>query len=251
MQEQDYILFENYLSDNLSKEEHIAFEARLNSDASFRKTFIVYKEFSENLEYEIGNESKTADFKANLDNISFQYFNKEDVKSEVTSSKKTFSFYKYAVAASIALLMGFFVYNQFSGGANYSDFNTHETVDFTVRGAEGNVGLLIKTTKAFNDKEYEKANAYLEELLVSDPENTEYNFYYAITNIELNNFAKAETILISISKGSSAYSNRAKWYLALSKLKQDENEACISVLKTIPEDADDYSQALQLLNKLK
>ncbi|QXP61045.1 tetratricopeptide repeat protein [Olleya sp. HaHaR_3_96] len=250
MEEQDYILFENYLSDNLSKEEHIAFEGRLSSDPLFKKTFAVYKEFSENLEYEIGNESKTADFKANLDNISFQYFNKEDVKAEAVPTKKSFKLYKYVVAASIALLMGFFVYNQFSGGASYSDFNTHETVDFAVRSGEGNVGLLIKTTKAFNDKDYEKANTYLEELLVADPENIEYNFYYAITNIELDNFAKAETILISITKGSSAYNNRAKWYLALSKLKQDENEACIAILKMIPEDADDYGQALRLLNKL-
>ena len=40
------------------------------------------------------------------------------------------------------------------------------------------------------------------------------------------------------------------WYLALSKLKQDNLEACKNVLKNISEDAEDYKQAQKLLNKL-
>jgi hypothetical protein len=250
MEPQDYTLFESYLSGDLTQEEQTAFKARLEADHAFKEAFTIYKEFSSNLEHSIGNEEKNADFKANLEAISAKHFNKETTTGNV-ESKKTFSLYKYAIAASVALLMGFFVYNQFSGGASYSDFNTHQTVDFSVRGSEGNVGLLIETTKAFNNKEYEKARTYLEELLQGDPDNVEYNFYYAITNIELDNFAKAETTLESISQGNSAYINRAKWYLALSKLKQDKNEACIAILKTIPADADDYSQALTLLKKLE
>ena len=67
---------------------------------------------------------------------------------------------------------------------------------------------------------------------------------------QLDNFEKADGTLKTIQEGNSAYNNRATWYLALSKLKQEKEEACIILLKTIPEDADDYSQALKLLNKL-
>ncbi len=251
MQEQDYILFETYLSGDLPKEEHAAFKSRLASDPEFKKVFTIYKDLSDNLEHEISNEDKTSDFIANLDSISNRYFTKLDDLENPIQVKNSFNIYKFAIAASIALIMGFFVYNQFSSGASYSDFNTHDTVDFSVRGTEGNIGLLIKTTKAFNNKEYEKAKTYLVELLQNDPENVEFNFYYAITNIELDNFAKAETILYAISEGNSAYNHRAKWYLALSKLKQDKEAECIAILKTIPEDADDFNQASKLLKKLQ
>lgn len=251
MEEQDYILFENYLAGDLSDQQSSDFENKLNTDQEFKQAFTIYKQLSANLEHEIGNKDQIADFKANLDTISHRYFVKQEDKQNPIERKKTFNFYKLAIAASIALVMGFFAYNQFSGGANYSDFNTHDTVDFAVRSTEGNVGLLIKTTKAFNNKDYKKAKAYLEELLQDNPDNVEYNFYYAITNIELDNFAIAETILGDISIGSSAYNNKAKWYLALSKLKQQKEAECIKILKTIPEDADDYDQAHKLLNKIE
>lgn len=250
MEEQDYILFENYLSGDLSVEETTSFESRLNADDAFKQAFNVYKDLTKYLEHQIGNEDKTTDFRANLDSISHRYFTKLDVAENPVEVKKTFNLYKFAVAASIALIMGFFVYNQFTGGANYSDFNNHGTVDFGVRGSEDNVGLLIKTTKAFNNEEYEEAKGYLEELIEEEPENIEYNFYYAITNIELDNFEKADETLTTIKEGNSAYNNRATWYLALSKLKQDKEAECIALLKQVPEDADDYSQALKLLNKL-
>ena len=251
MEEQDYILFENYLAGDLSADQILDFENRLNTDKNFKQAFTIYKQLSTNLEHEIGNKNKNSDFKANLDGISHKYFTKLEDQEHPIAVKKSFNFYKLAIAASIALVMGFFVYNQFSGGANYSDFNTHDTIDFSVRDADGNIGLLIKTTKAFNNKDYKKAKAYLEELLQDDPDNVEYNFYYAITNIELDEFAKAETILDDISQGSSAYNNKAKWYLALSKLKQEKETECKAILLTIPKDADDYNQAIKLLNKLE
>ncbi|WGD33523.1 tetratricopeptide repeat protein [Olleya sp. YS] len=251
MQEQDYILFENYLSGDLSSEEIADFENRVSTDEDFKQAFTIYKELSEHLQHEIGNEDNTTDFRANLDSISHRYFTKLDIEENPVEVKKTFSFYKLAVAASIALIMGFFVFNQFSGGADYYDFNDHGTIDFTERSSEDNVGLLIKTTKAFNNKEYKEAKSYLEELLKDNPENVEYNFYYAITNIELDNFDQADSILGTIANGNSAYKNKATWYWALSKLKQDKKEDCIKLLKQIPEDADDYSQALKLLKKLK
>ncbi|MGB6267771.1 MAG: tetratricopeptide repeat protein [Olleya sp.] len=251
MQEQDYILFESYLAGDLSAEETTDFENRINTDEAFNQAFTIYKELSTNLEHEIGNEDKTTDFRANLDSISHRYFTKLDIEENPVEVKKTFSIYKLAIAASVALIMGFFVFNQFTGGANYNDFNNHGTVDFGVRAGDDNVGLLIKTTKAFNNKEYKEAKNYLEQLLEENPDNIEYNFYYAITNIELDNFETADATLKSIQEGNSAYNNRATWYLALSKLKQDKKDDCINLLKTIPQDADDYNQALKLLNELK
>lgn len=247
MEDQDYILFENYLSGELSKDETIVFENRLKKDLEFEKAFATYKDLNSFLEHKIGNETEIAAFKENLENISDKYFSKTETVSEVKQKAKRFKFAQYAIAASVALLVGIFVFNQFSN-PTYSDFNSHTPFEVAVRGE--NVELLIKTTKAFNNKEYEKASLYLEELLKENSENKEYQLYYAITNIELDRFEKSDTVLKALSQGSSAYKNKATWYLALSKFKQKENETSVELLKQIPETADDYKQAQKLLRKI-
>ena len=79
----------------------------------------------------------------------------------------------------------------------------------------------------------------------------ELQLYYAITNIELDNFKIADAQLNILINGNSAYKNRALWYAALSRLKQKNNEASIMLLKQIPEGADDYKEAQHLLDKLE
>ena len=76
MEEQDYILFEDYLSGNLDENATNAFETRLETDKAFKKSFSIYKDISAHLDHEIGNEEKTMDFRANLDSISHNYFSK-------------------------------------------------------------------------------------------------------------------------------------------------------------------------------
>jgi len=247
MEEKDYILFEDYLSGDLTTEESTAFEARLSNDKAFKEAFNIYKDLSANLEHEIGNEQQNKDFKANLDNISFQHFNKLENETETVSSKKTFSIYKLAVAASIALIMGFFVFNQF-GDPKYEDYNNHESMS-VVR--DGSVKDLIEATKAFNNQEYELANKLIKKVLDKDPNNSELQLYYAITNIELDNFTIADAKLSELINGTSAYKDKALWYSALSRLKQRNIDACIVLLKQVNEDSDDYQQAQDLLDKLE
>ncbi|WP_055443848.1 tetratricopeptide repeat protein [Lacinutrix himadriensis] len=248
MKEEDYILFEAYLAEELSVEEKTAFENRLETDAAFNASFNTYKELSGYLEHTIKNEAETNAFKSNLKSISNQHFNKTKGASEGNKKSTTFSLLKYAIAACVVLLFGIVTFNKMNQPA-YSDYNEHGIMDLTVRG--GNIGLLIKTTKAFNNKEYEKASGYLETLLEEDPENKEYQLYYAVTNIELDKFEISEPILQDMAKGDSAYKNRAIWYLGLSNFKQDKEEEAIKWLKQVPEGADYYRQAQELLNKLE
>ena len=150
------------------------------------------------------------------------------------------------MAASVAIFLGVFAFNQFSN-PTYSDYNSHEPMTIV----RGNVKDLIEATKAFNNEEYEKANTLLTKLLENDPDNSELQLYYAITNIELDNFEIADKELNKIINGESAYKNRALWYSALSQLKQENNGKAIVLLKQISEEADDYKEAQKLLNKLE
>ena len=247
MEEQDYMQFEDYLFDNLSAKEKAIFENKLNTNNAFAEAFQTYKNLSNYLSDKYGNETESEAFKENLGKISNKYFSEKIIVSEEKKEAKSFSFYKYAIAACVIFMLGVFTFNQFSSPA-YSDFNNYEAVSLTVRGE--NDALLKTAENAFNSKDFASAEKAFAQLIQKDPNQVEWNLYSGISNIELNNYEKADELLTDIANENSAYKTKAIWYLALSKLKQNDLEACVDVLKTIPEDADDYERAQNLLNKL-
>jgi hypothetical protein len=243
MKEQDYILFESYLSEALSKDEVTSFEARLKSEPEFNQAFNTYKELNSFLEHKFENEEASTEFQDNLKSISNSYFEKQEAPKKVIQFKP----WQYAMAASVALLVGIFMFNNFSN-PSFNDYNNYESVSFTVRGA--NDDLLKTAQEAFNNKDFASAEVAFKKLIEKDENNAELKLYRAISNIELNNFEMADNILKELSSGNSAFKNKATWYLALSKLKQENKDACLEILKTIQEEADDYKQAQKLIKKL-
>ncbi|WP_178986038.1 tetratricopeptide repeat protein [Winogradskyella helgolandensis] len=247
MEEQDYIQFEAYLAGDLSEDDVVAFNERLNSDAQFKEAFEIYKDLSSSLEHQIGNEREIFDFKANLDVISSQHFNAiHDEELGIKPAPKT-SFYKYAVAASVVILLGFFIFNQF-GGPKYEDYNNFDPISLTVRSADNT--NFSKAEQSFNSKNYEEAIRAFNVILEDDFTNLEIQLYKGIALVETNQFKEADIVLNKITNGNTAYRNKAKWILALSYLKQDNTSASIKILKTIPNDAEDYTSAQKLLNEL-
>lgn len=247
MEDQDYILFDSYINNELSETEILAFKNRLKTDKVFAESFNIYKEANLFLKNKFENEAETTAFKNNLKSISNTHFKTTKTKSETPKQSKLFRLGQFAIAASVAVFLGLFIYNQVFSKPGYTDYNTHEPMTVV----RGNVKTLIEATKAFNNKDYKKANTLLKQVLEKDPENRELQLYYAITNIELDNFTIADTQLKALINGQSAYKNRALWYAALSKLKQNSNDASIMLLKQIPAGADDYKEAQRLLDKLE
>ena len=245
MEEQDYILFENYLSGKMPKEEMIVFEERLKTNSEFNAAFRLYQETSLFLKNTFENEDARNTFRDNLQKISTSHFGKTD-DNQVTKSKTSY-LYKYAVAACVVLLFGVFVFNQFSA-PTYSDYSNYGTISLTVRGK--NDALLQTAETAFNNKDFAKADKAFKSLMVLDENSAELKLYRAIANIELDNFETADALLDNLQKGNSVYKYKATWYLALSKLKQHETDACLAILKTIPNDAEDYGAAQKLIKKL-
>ena len=240
MNEEVYISFESYLNDEMTQTEKELFEQKLNSDNQFRESFNLYKETTAMLENKF--DSKTIDFKENLKSISKSHFSesKED-KSRVINFKP---FY-YAIAASVVLAFGTWFMMQ--GNPEYGDFNQHENAYFTERGSI--IKNLRLAQNAFNEKNYKVAIENFE-IVLKDYDKPEVRFFYGISLLEENRYAEAETNFTTIQKGTSVYNDKATWYLALSKLKQNQFEECKNYIKQIPEDAEDYAKAQKLLNKL-
>lgn len=243
MEEKEFILFEAYLLGSLSEEEQLSFENRLKTDTVVLQSFNTYKELSGFLDDKFNPEKSTKAFEENLTNVSDGYFNKE-TKTKVIKFRP----WQYAVAASIVLFLGITIFNNFGGNPNYSEFAIHETLSLTERGAQNQ--LYLNAEKAFNSKNYIEAERLFSEILESNHNQVEVELYKAISLIETNQFIEAENMLLIIADQGSAYKFTAKWYLALSKLKQKEYNACVALLKEIPEDVEVYKKAQKLLSKL-
>ena len=240
MNEELYITFENYFNNEMSQEEKLEFENQLQNNAEVQQKFEIYKDANQFLETKFSSE--TLDFKKNLEAISKEHFaEKEKKQTKVIAFKP----WQYAVAASIAILVGSWFYMQ-NSIPQYGDYSNPETAMFVERSV-GDVNLK-EAQNAFNAKDYKKAVASFEKL--TDLKNPELQYFYAISLIETNNYPKAEVLLNNIKSGTSVYKDKATWYLALSNLKQKKLEDCKIYLKQIPADAEDYDKAQELLKDL-
>ena len=241
MNEENYIAFENYINNEMQSDEKINFEEKLRTDASFKSNFDLYKETTSFIENKF--DSKTIDFKANLESISQSHFseNKKE-KSKVIKFKPLY----YAVAASVAILFGTWFFMQ-NNVPQYGDYNQHENANLLERGS------IIKNLKAaqdaFNAKKYKIAIENFE-IVLKDYDKPEVRYFFGISLLEENRFTEAEATFLKLQSGTSIYKDKATWNLALSKLKQKQFEECKKYIKQIPEDAEDYSKAQKLLNKL-
>ena len=239
MNEERYILFGQYLENELSDEEKTNFEKQLSEDQEFASAFEIFKELNLHLENKFGNEKNLKAFKKNLKSISKEHFKAK--KSKVVAFKP----WQYAIAASVAVLVGLFVFQNIN--PSFDDYNNPEMATFIER---GDVNENLKLAQdAYNAKEYRTAIP-LFELILKENKSPEIQYFYAVSLLEDNQFQKSETNLIELKSGTYIYKNKAAWYLALSKLKQKDYKSCKKILLTIPDDYEDYDQVQELLNEL-
>lgn len=255
MEELKYLEFDKFLNNELTETEKISFEERLNSDADFKQEFEIYKALETSLSSKFENEEAEKELRNTLTELGSTYI-KDKIQTETktitktkTSETKIISLKRYRnlmIAASIALLIGFFIFK--NGKPVYSDFSKHNSLELVVRG--DNNETINKAEEAFNNKNYKTAFAQLTILEEQLPNDVEIQLYKGICLTEMDQFSQAETIFNSISEGDSAFKYKATWYKALNLLKQENFEACKEVLKTIPESTEEFEQAKKLLKQL-
>lgn len=246
MKEERYIAFDKYINNELSDTELKSFEEKLKSDIDFKEDFEIYKALEASLGAKFDNEDSVKKLRNTLNNLGSQFLKEEKPVKKETKIISLMRYRKLMVAASIALLIGFFLFN--NGNPVYSDFSDHNSLELVVR-SENNEAI-VKAEDAFNSKNYKEALLQLTILANTNPNDTEIELYKGICYLELNIYVEADIIFDIISSGNSAFVNTANWYKALSMLKQEKFKACKYVLQTIPESADEYKQAQKLLKKL-
>ncbi|MFH6986643.1 tol-pal system YbgF family protein [Flavobacterium collinsii] len=240
MDEERYIVFDQYLQEEMTAEERDSFEKQLSEDHELASEFETFKEVQLQLRNKFEHEEEREAFAANLTKVSEKHFNAN--KPKVVRMRPWY----FAAAASIIILFGlfFFDYNQ---TPEFEDFNHPETASFVERGDTDET--LKQAEKAFNEGKYVLAIPFFEELL-SENKTAEMQYFYGISLLEEDHYKQAEAIFNELKSGTSAYKEKAKWYLALSKLKQKDYNGCREILQTISQDYENYDDVQELLDDL-
>lgn len=241
MNEERYILFDQYLQNEMAVEEKNSFEKQLSEDQEFATAFETFKAVNLQLETKFGHEQEREAFKENLTKIADKHFNAN--KPKVIPLRPWY----YGVAASAAILIGLLLYN-YNQNPSFDDFNHPEQAYFTER-SDANATLKEAET-AYNSGKYKKAVLLFESILKTN--NTpEIQYFYGVSLLEANKIKKAETIFNYLKSGTSVYKDKATWNLALIKLKQRDYKASKEILLTIPQDYEDYVEVQSLLKELE
>ncbi|MCV9928065.1 tetratricopeptide repeat protein [Flavobacterium sp. LS1R49] len=241
MNEEHYILFDQYLQNEMTVGERKKFEKQLAEDSEFASAFETFKTVNLQLETKFGYEEEREAFRKNLKRVSDTHFSKER-KTKVVSLKAWY----YAVAASVAILIGLFFFN-YEGNPVFEDFNNPEQAQFTERGEES---VTLKQAEiAFNAKKYKEAIPLFEEILKVN-KTPEIQYFYGVALLEESQFNKAEAIFNELKSGTPVYKDKALWNLALIKLKQKDYKSCKEILQTISQDYENYDDVQELLNEL-
>lgn len=241
MKEQDIQLMDAYLSEELSENERVDFEHRLNTDAEFRQEFELYREGYSYLKARFEKESERQAVEKNIRQIGDRYF-----QSAPESKSSRIQLWKWGIAASVAVLIGLFFFVNTQPPV-FSDYNDYAPINLTVRGQQPQ--LPIEASDAFNQRNYKKAVTLLERLY-TETGSAEYELYLAISLTEINDFERADFHFKNLVSKASPYQNQALWHAALSQLKQENLQRCKALLEQISPTSEEYARAQKLIKKL-
>lgn len=240
MNEERYILFDQCLQGELTVDEKNNFEKQLFEDDAFSSEFETFKEMHFQLENKFGQQQEREIFMAKLDQISDKYFKKE--KTKVASFRPWY----FVAAASVIILCGLFFFDD-NNNPSFDDYNHPESAYFTERGVSEET--LKKAEETFNGKRYEQAVPLFESIL-KENNSPEIKYFYGVSLLQIDKYVKAEEIFKELEEGNSIYKEKAKWNMALSKLKRGDYEASKAILQTISQDYEDYDEVEKLLEEL-
>lgn len=240
MNEERYLLFDQYLQGEMTVEERNSFEKEVSENAEFAAEFRTFKEVQVQLENKFGLVEEREAFKENLSAISETHFNKNKPKVVVIRP------WYYAAAASVAILFGllFFDYNR---NPSFNDYNDPGQAHFIERSNTNE--NLIQAEKAFNDRRFKEAIPFFEAVLKQN-KTSEIQYYYGVSLLQTNDYKKAEKVFNELKSGTSVYKDKSLWNLALIKLKQQDYKGSKEILQTISEDYEDYGEVQELLDAL-
>ena len=234
---------ERYLGGEMEPGERTDFEAELSLNEELRNDFELYNSI---------NKTMSAPPNENELRETLQQMNKKYFAGEAVV--KTGAFKKWlAVAASLVLLISVGFYFLFPSKPSteklYAEFAVHDVLTIQQRGSADD-SLAAEAAGKFNDKHYHEALPLLQKYLQQKPADIQVKFSLAVCYLETGAYPGAEKIFMETATGQTAYAEAAKWYQALTSLKQKDVLKCRTYLQSISQASPYYTRAQKLLDKL-
>lgn len=238
-------LIDAYLRGELTESEMAEFDNRLKSNPDFQVEFQEMKLIRDSVREE----------------VKFQVLqslkNQEDSiqKRQITKTHTTMK--KYISIAACLVLIVSLTYFGFSNNATlvngtqvFDDYYQPYTnlATGTVRGADTDlVDLKSNAYYAYDLGNYAEAAEGLTKLLETEKSAANY-FYLGIANIEIGELASAIHNLNTVFTSYEEYTEQAQWYLALTLLKQNEQDQALSNLIDLSINGESYKEkSLEIL----
>jgi len=195
---------DNYLDNSMSEQEKTAFELELSSNKELQDYLAINKEMrvqfdDSNWQFVEPSDSKQVkelkdyfksndanDLKSVLKKTASSYH-----QSNQSSKSKSIKLYSFlAVAASIVLLLGLFVFNNDQN--LYDNYNSWDELPSLIERGVGQSNILQEAEASFLDKKYSKANQLYGKYIDNAKEiNPTVYLYLGITELELSQSEKA------------------------------------------------------------
>ncbi|QRM89441.1 hypothetical protein FG167_09380 [Lacinutrix sp. WUR7] len=246
-------LLYHYFSNSLTAAQEKVFEDLLENDAEFKAQFL----FEQNLKAVIkSNEIDT--LKAKLQGFEKDLSAKkttriEHFNTETTKPNPTIFNYKYfAIAASIALLMGWFGYHSFFG-TDYSsmydaNFSAYPNTVYTITRGDTENSLEREAFVAYESKDYKTA---IEKFDAIPAEATKeyFRFYKAQAYLNVEDTKNAKDLFTKVVTENKNFVAESTWYLALISLKEENKTEAKKYLENLVANFDYNKEKAQTLLK--
>lgn len=235
-------MIEKYLSGELSAEEKKEFRSRLLNDPAFNQEFQELKEIRLQV-----RQNARKDVKILFDEI------ETSIESEETTKDQTVMKKVISIAASIILIaaISYVGLSDFSSATNQELFDKHfkayNSLSGQVRGAMDNeLSLEDRAFGAYDAGDYIASEEFLSELALKSPSAMNY-FYLGVSQLEIGKTEEAVKSLNTVINNFSAFQEQAKWYLALTLLKEDNEEATLGSLANMIVNNSEYEEKARAL----
>jgi len=250
LDEKDIELIDRYVKGELSGNVLQDFKQRLANDTALAEQV----DWHARLVGGIKRQSRK-ELKAYLQSLDTQAASPTQV-AEQEKKVVSLTFWKYAVAAAVALLIAavFWLYPlRTSPEALFAQYyQPYPNVEATIERNDEMADAYQQAFQWYEDGQYEEAAAAFEELLKADIQSEALNFYIGLTALELNQSDKALQYFESVIKHPDhKYYQQSLWYATLASLKNEDTESAKKYLQQLSDEKGFYgNKATQLLEEL-
>ena len=155
------------------------------------------------------------------------------------NTRSIFNYANFAIAASIAILVGWFGYHSFFG-INYtnlydSNFTEYPNTVYTITRGDTDNSLEREAFVAYESKDYATAITKFDAIAI-DAKKDYFSFYKAQSYLGLGNTQKAKLLFDQVIENNDQFAAESLWYLALIHLKEENKTEAIVNLKKLIED---------------